>query len=83
MESSSSDMLGGIVFLGVLVVCIAVGLALLAFWLWMLIHSLTNGGIAGSEKVAWVILLLFVPFIGAIMYFFVAKPKARHPLPPP
>ena len=82
MESSSSDAIGGIIFLGILLVCVVVGLALLAFWLWMLIHALTNGGLNGSEKVAWVLVILFVQLIGAIIYFFVAKPKARRPLPP-
>jgi len=77
MESTSSDALGGIVFLGVILVCVAIGIACLIFWVWMLIHALTNNGLSGSEKLAWVLLIFFVQAIGAIIYFFVGRPKAR------
>jgi len=60
-------------------ICALVGglisLALFVFWLWMLIHVLTNKGINGGEKVAWVLVVIFIPFVGSIVYFFVGKPK--------
>ncbi len=52
-----------------------ISLVLFVFWLWMLIHALTNKGISGGEKIAWVLVVIFVPFVGSIVYFFVAKPK--------
>ena len=51
------------------------GLLCTIFWIWMLIHALTNRGISGGEKVAWVLVIIFVPFIGSIIYFFIGKPK--------
>lgn len=82
MNSPSSDAMGGILFLGVIIVCALVGLAFLVFWIWMLIHALVNPGLCGSEKVAWVLLIFFVQLIGAIIYFFVGRPKAALRSPP-
>jgi uncharacterized membrane protein YhaH (DUF805 family) len=54
-----------------------IGLLCTIFWIWMLIHALTNRGISGGEKVAWVLVIIFVPFIGSLIYFFIGKPKGR------
>ena len=54
-------------------------LALLAFvfWIWMLVHAITNNGLTDIEKLIWVIVILFTHFIGAVIYFFVGRPKRR------
>jgi hypothetical protein len=57
-----------------------IGLLGTIFWIWMLIHAITNKGIAGGEKVAWVLVIIFVPFIGSIIYFFLGKPKGTSAL---
>ena len=54
----------------------AISLAVFAFWLWMLVHALTNKGLDGTEKIVWVIVVIFLPFIGSLIYFFVGRPKA-------
>lgn len=55
----------------------AVGLilALLAglFWLWMLIHSLTNATLDPMMKIVWALLIFFLPFLGALAYFFLGR----------
>ena len=65
-----------------LIFAIPIGLALFAFWIWMLIHAIQNKGLSDGERIAWVIVLVFVHFLGAILYFFIGKPKAGTPLPP-
>jgi hypothetical protein len=57
-----------------------IGLLATIFWIWMLIHAITNKGISGGEKVAWVLVIIFVPFIGSIIYFFLGKPKGTSAL---
>jgi hypothetical protein len=52
-----------------------IGLLGTIFWIWMLIHALTNKGISGGEKVAWVLVVIFVPLLGSIIYFFLGRPK--------
>ena len=54
----------------------AIGIACFAFWLWMLIHAITNKGIADTEKIVWVIVVIFLPVVGPLIYFFVGRPKA-------
>jgi len=66
----------GIFGLLMLLVMGAISLACFAFWLWMLIHAITNKGIADTEKIVWVIVIIFLPFVGSLIYFFVGRPKA-------
>lgn len=82
MVSSSSDLIGGILVVVGGIIGVAVFLAFLAFWIWMLIHSLTNNGLSGSEKIAWVLVIIFVQLIEAIIYYFVGRPKANLSPPP-
>jgi len=53
-----------------------IGIALFAFWLWMLIHAIQNKGLSDGEKVVWVLVIIFLPVIGSILYFFIARPRA-------
>ena len=73
-------MIAGIIVgaLGLLIFLIGGALALLAtvFWIWMLIHAITNKGLSDTEKVLWVLVIFFLHFLGALIYFFVARPKA-------
>lgn len=59
-------------------------LALFAFWVWMLIHAIQNRGLNDSERIVWVIVIVFVNLLGALIYFFVGRPKANEAafLPP-
>jgi hypothetical protein len=74
-----SIMFGGLVggFFGILVALFLGGIALAAtvFWIWMLVHAITNKGLGDGEKIAWVVVILFLHFLGALIYFFVARPK--------
>ncbi len=49
------------------------------FWIWMLIHAITNRGLSGGEKVAWVLVILFLHFLGAAIYFFIGRPRQLRP----
>ncbi len=53
-----------------------VGLAMFVFWLWMLIHAITNKGLDGTEKIVWVLVVILLPFLGSLIYFFLGRPKA-------
>ena len=47
------------------------------FWLWMLVHAITNKGLSDVEKLIWVIVMIFTHFLGALIYFFVGRPKKK------
>ena len=76
--------IGGGEIILVLVMLLAVPLALLtfAFWIWMLIHAIQNKGLSDGEKTAWVLVIALLHFIGALIYFFVGRPKGNVPLQP-
>jgi Phospholipase_D-nuclease N-terminal len=57
----------------------------MAFWIWMLIHAIQNKGLSDGEKVGWVLVIALLHFLGALIYFFVGRPKqsAVRPAQPP
>jgi hypothetical protein len=52
-----------------------ISLACFAFWLWMLIHAITNKGLSDGEKILWVLVIILIPFIGSVIYFFIGREK--------
>ncbi len=58
-------------------------LALFAFWIWMLVSAVQNQGLSDGEKIAWVLVIVFLHWLGAILYFFVGHPKRNTPWIPP
>lgn len=72
---------GGEIFLVLTMLAfVPVGLAMFAFWIWMLVHAAQNRGLDDGEKVAWILIIALVHFLGALVYFFVGRPKANLPL---
>lgn len=68
---------GEIMLLGIIFLAIPLSLAVFAFWIWMLIHAIQNKGLNDGEKVAWVLVIALLHFLGALIYFFVGRPKAK------
>lgn len=62
-----------------LILCWMVGLALslaaLGFWLWMLIDCATRELDTGNEKITWIIIIALTSWIGALVYYFVRRPE--------
>ena len=57
-----------------------VGLLLSVFWLWMLIDAITNTAIQGTEKIVWVLVIIFTHILGAVVYFLIARGGRPRPL---
>lgn len=53
-----------------------VGLLYFVFWVWMLIHAITNASLSSNEKILWVLVVILLPCIGSILYFFMVKSKS-------
>ena len=54
-----------------------IGLLIFALWVWMLVDAITNKGLNNAERLAFVLLVFFLPFIGSLVYFFVGRPKRK------
>jgi len=73
---------GGLVLLAMLLCLIPVGIAIFVFWICMLVSAIQNKGLAEGEKIAWVLVIALLHLLGAIIYFFVGRPKRKTPLSP-
>lgn len=73
-------MLGGgeIILILAVLVMLPLAVASFAFWIWMLVHAAQNKGLSEGEKIAWVLIIALVHFLGALLYFFIGRPKARQ-----
>ncbi len=58
---------------------IAVILAILlcVFWIWMLVDCVRRNFKSESEKIVWVLVIIFAGLIGALIYYFVVKIKKK------
>ena len=45
------------------------------FWVWMLIDCATKESDEGSDKIVWILVIIFTHLLGALIYFIVRRPK--------
>lgn len=60
-------------FAGFGLVVLAAVAFLFIFWLWMLVDCLKRDFKKDVEKIAWILVLIFLHLLGAIIYYFVVK----------
>jgi len=70
-----ASIVGGVFGLFFMLIAGMFALMVFVFWIWMLIHAVTNKGLGDGEKIAWVLVIFFLHFIGALVYFFIGRPK--------
>ncbi len=52
---------------------IVLGLALLAFWIWMIVDCAKRKFWKEGEKIVWLIAIVLIHWVGAIVYFIAIK----------
>ncbi len=68
----------GVLFILMLVfLVILLIIASVVFWIWMIVDCLTRRFDNDSDKIVWIIVLIFLHFFGAIIYYFVVKAKDK------
>ena len=43
------------------------------FWIWMLIDAIGNNRLSSSQRIVWVLVILFLHGLGALIYFFAGR----------
>ena len=72
---------GGELLMLLMMLClIPLGIASFVFWICMLVSAAQNKGLTEGERIAWVLIVALLHFLGAIVYFFVAHSKRNTPL---
>jgi hypothetical protein len=69
-QNDVANLFGG--FAALVIVFWVIAIAASIFWLWMLIDALTNEPTT-NEKILWFLVIFFLHFIGALVYFFVRR----------
>ncbi|MBA2396248.1 MAG: PLDc N-terminal domain-containing protein [Ktedonobacteraceae bacterium] len=62
----------------ILLIILGVIIAVTIFWIWMLVDCATNKRISSSQKLLWILAIVFTHLLGAILYFFLGR-SARQP----
>ena len=57
------------------------GLALVAFWTYVVIDILTRPGMSRSTRVKWVVVASIPPWLGSLVYVLVRPARAKPPPP--
>ena len=64
-------------FLGFLFIGSVFGLLLgvleLIFQIWMLVDAIQNPRLQGSQRVVWVLVILLMPCLGPVLYYFAGR----------
>jgi len=70
---------GGLIILAVLfgLVMLALAVLIFVFWISMLIDCLKRKFKEDTEKIVWVIVIVFTGVIGALIYYFIVKVKDK------
>lgn len=76
MDDVSNFDFGDLFSGGFLVVLVVVGLALLILFLGALISIIGSSGLSGGEKLAWLAIVLFLQFIGPLLWFALGRRMA-------
>ena len=45
------------------------------FWVWMLVECATKEPANGNDKIVWILIILLTHCLGALLYFFIRKPR--------
>lgn len=54
-------------------IMVVIGLIGTIFWLWMLIDCIMRRFKKDINKIVWILVIIFLPFIGSLLYFFLVK----------
>ncbi len=45
------------------------------FWIWMIIDCASNEPSGTNDKIVWLLVIIFIHFVGALIYYFVRRPE--------
>jgi amino acid transporter len=68
-----------LIIVGLLVALVP--LALLVFWIWMLIDCVSNKKLPDIQRAIWIFVIIVTGAIGALIYFFVGRSPKTYTTP--
>ena len=52
------------------------GLVTTVFWIWMIVDCVVSPQLTGTDKIVWLLVIIFLHIIGALIYYFVGRKRA-------
>jgi len=52
-----------------------IGILGLIFQIWMLVDAIRNPRLDGSQRIVWVLVIILIPCLGSIIYYFAGRSK--------
>ena len=72
MTSTHQDFVLPVFFAFILLI----GLLMFAFWIWAIVSCINNPALDGTQRIIWILVLIFLHALGALIYFL-AAPRRR------
>jgi len=75
-----ADFLGIGVLLALIfgLIIFALAIIVFVFWILMLVDCVKRNFKQDTEKIVWVLVIIFTGIIGALIYYFIVKAKDKH-----
>jgi uncharacterized RDD family membrane protein YckC len=77
-DGGAGAVVGG--FLGFMAIIWILAIAATVFWVWMLVDVLVSNRDT-NDKIPWFLVVFFLHFVGALIYFFVARRRGTTMAP--
>lgn len=62
---------GGLVGL----VFLAIAIVVFIFWIMMLVDCIKNPGLSSNERIVWILVIVFLNWLGALIYMLAGRKK--------
>jgi len=77
-QSVSTDVFGIIILALVVLLVIAFGVFCFVFWILMIVDAAQRKSLSDGERIAWILVLVFIGIIGALIYYFAVKRNRKR-----
>jgi hypothetical protein len=70
-----ASLFGGLIGILFMLVFLAIGIAVLVFWIMMLVDCIKNPNLSSNERIVWVLVIVFASWLGALIYMLAGRKK--------
>ena len=57
------------------ILALLLGVLIFVFWIWMLIDAIKNPLLSSTQKIIWVLVIIFLHALGALIYFLAGRSR--------
>ena len=69
---------------GMMLVMVLIGLVALVLFIWALVDAIKNPNLSDTERIVWILVIIFVGCLGPILYLAIGRKKGpQRPTPGP